>query len=172
VDLTPSRKGALAESAFAFHAARLGFGVSRPLAEGERYDLILDTRPELIRLQCKWGVRRREVIEVHLRSNRWTPNGAISTTYSALEVDAIGIYCAELDRCYLLPIEVVEGRRALHLRLSQPKNNQTTGINWASDYEFGAIAQLGERCHGMAEVVGSSPTSSTPQEPRIARLFS
>jgi hypothetical protein len=26
---------------------------------------------------------------------------------------------------------------------------------------FGAIAQLGERFHGMDEVVGSSPTSST-----------
>ena len=32
----------------------------------------------------------------------------------------------------------------------------------------GAIAQLGERRHGMAEVVGSSPTSSIPASPRDA----
>jgi prevent-host-death family protein len=31
----------------------------------------------------------------------------------------------------------------------------------ASEYELGAVAQLGERCHGMAEVTGSSPVSST-----------
>ena len=30
---------------------------------------------------------------------------------------------------------------------------------------LGAIAQLGERCHGMAEVVGSSPTSSIEEVP-------
>jgi hypothetical protein len=35
---------------------------------------------------------------------------------------------------------------------------------WAALYDVlapGAIAQLGERLHGMQEVVGSSPTSST-----------
>jgi hypothetical protein len=30
----------------------------------------------------------------------------------------------------------------------------------AAQYELGAIAQLGERRHGMAEVEGSSPSSS------------
>ena len=33
--------------------------------------------------------------------------------------------------------------------------------------ERGAIAQLGERLHGMQEVVGSSPTSSTSRSPRV-----
>jgi hypothetical protein len=30
----------------------------------------------------------------------------------------------------------------------------------AADYRLGAIAQLGERLHGMQEVAGSSPASS------------
>jgi hypothetical protein len=150
VDLTPSQKGAVAESAFAFHAARLGLGVSRPLAEGERYDLILDTRPGLIRVQCKWGVRTRQVVAASLRSHRLTSSGRVMTTYSRDEVDAIGIYCDELDSCYLVPIEVVAGRRGLYLRLAPSRNNQKTGINWASSYELGAIAQLGERRAGSA----------------------
>ncbi len=29
-------------------------------------------------------------------------------------------------------------------------------------YSLGAVAQLGERLHGMQEVVGSSPIGSTP----------
>ena len=32
--------------------------VSRPLGD-ERYDLIFDLRPELLRIQCKWAVRAR-----------------------------------------------------------------------------------------------------------------
>ena len=70
-------------------------------------------------------------------------------------------YCQELKRCYWLPIDVVAGRRGFFLRLTPAANNQRAAINYAADYELGAIAQLGERCHGMAEVVGSSPTSST-----------
>ena len=52
----------------------------------------------------------------------------------------------------------------VHLRLIPPKNGQRAALIWAADHQLsGAIAQLGERCHGMAEVVGSSPTGSTPQ---------
>jgi hypothetical protein len=49
----------------------------------------------------------------------------------------------------------------MHLRLRPAVNNQEAAINYADQYDFGAIAQLGERLHGMQEVVGSSPTSST-----------
>ncbi len=62
------------------------------------------------------------------------------------------------------------GRRTqIDLRLAAPKNNQVVGVNRAADFELmatlsrlaGAIAQLGERRHGMAEVTGSSPVGST-----------
>jgi hypothetical protein len=71
----------------------------------------------------------------------------------------------------LIPFEVIDGALQIHLRIAPTKNNQHIGVRrLASHYEFGAklpqislgpIAQLGERCHGMAEVVGSSPTGST-----------
>src|SRR5918999_1829877 len=54
--------------------------------------------------------------------------------------------------------------KAIHLRLAPCRNNQKQSIHWASQYELGAIAQLGERLHGMQEVAGSSPASSTPVE--------
>ena len=43
--LTTDQKGALAEQAIAFEALTHGVGVSRPLGD-ERYDLILDLRPQ------------------------------------------------------------------------------------------------------------------------------
>jgi hypothetical protein len=172
VELTPSQKGAVAETAFAHHATRLGLAVARPVAEGERYDLILDLRPRLLRVQCKWGNCDGAVVTARLSTFRRVRDGGLVTTYSAAEIDAFGLYCASLDRCYVLPIDLVEGHRTIHLRLTPSGNNQTTGINWAAQYELGAIAQLGERSAGSRKVAGSSPASSTPQEPRVARLFS
>jgi hypothetical protein len=54
--LTTNQKGAVAETAIALAALELGIGVYRPLAD-ERYDLILDLRPKLLRVQCKWAAR-------------------------------------------------------------------------------------------------------------------
>jgi prevent-host-death family protein len=57
------------------------------------------------------------------------------------------------------------GRNAVHLRIEPARNNQRASLNWAAAFEFpGAVAQLEERRHGMAEVRGSSPLSSTADE--------
>ena len=43
-ELSTKRRGELAELAFTLKAARLGFGVSRPFGDSERYDAIVDAR--------------------------------------------------------------------------------------------------------------------------------
>ena len=171
--LTPSQKGAIAETAFAAQATKLGLGVLRPLAEGERYDLVLDMRPRLLRVQCKWCRLEEGVVCVNLDTNRRSANGFVRTKYTAAQIDAVGAYCQVLDRCYLLPIGLVAGRRCVHLRLTPSKNNQKLSIHWARDYELGAIAQLGERLSGTQEVAGSSPASSTSEATAtaVASLF-
>jgi PD-(D/E)XK endonuclease len=73
--LTTNQKGAVAEAAVALEAVRLGIGVYRPLGD-ERYDLILDVRPRLIRVQCKWACRHDDVIVVRLYSARRAREGA------------------------------------------------------------------------------------------------
>ena|SRR5215211_2798698 len=171
--LTPGRKGAIAETAFAAHATRLGFEVYRPVAEGGRFDMILVAGKRLLRVQCKWGRRTGGVISVNLNTFRRTKDGYVRTVYTADQVDAIGVYCAALDRCYLLPISLLDGRRGLHLRVDPSKNNQRALVKWAHDYELGAIAQLGERVTGSHEVAGSSPASSTSEATAsaVASLF-
>ena len=154
-------KGAIAETAIAAAAVELGVFVLRPVVEGRRYDLLFDVDHELYRVQCKWARRVGAVLVINLESCRHTPRGYVRTKYDRSEIDAVAAYCQELKRCYWLPIDVVEGMRSISLRLSPAANNQQVAINYAADYEFGAIAQLGERLHGMQEVVGSSPTSST-----------
>jgi antitoxin (DNA-binding transcriptional repressor) of toxin-antitoxin stability system len=162
--LTTNDKGNIAEAAIALEAIKLGIDVLKPLAEHGRYDLVFDFGTQVMRVQCKWGAldRAAGVICVRVGGSRHTPAGYVRSTYSVDEVDAIAVYCEELDETFLVPIDVAEGRSAIRLRIAPPKNAQRACINLASKYRLGAIAQLGERPAGSREVVGSSPTSSTP----------
>ena len=166
--MTTDQKGAIAEIAVAAEAVKLGIDVYRPVAEGGRCDMIFDLETRLLRVQCKWATRRGEVLVINCRSARRCAEGFIRRTYTSEEIDAIAAYSLDLDRCFLIPIRRVEGRPAIQLRLSPSLNNQRRRINWADDFDLaatllahqGAVAQLGERRHGMAEVTGSSPVGS------------
>ena len=159
---SPNLKGNVAELKIAAEAVRLGVDVLRPMTEHGRYDLVFELQGRLLRVQCKWGRLRADTVAVHTSANRLTPAGYVRTPYGEDEIDSLAVYCGKLDSCYLLPAALVAGKHQIRLRLTPPKNGQRAGLNWAADYELsGAIAQLGERRHGMAEVVGSSPTSST-----------
>ena len=166
-------KGAVAEAVITAEAVKRGIVVLKPLVEGRRYDLVFDTGERLLRVQCKWASRKGGVLVVHTRSSRHTPHGYVRCTYDATEVDAIAAYSPATGRCYYLPIAEVAGRFAVHLRLQPAVNNREVAIKYAAQYEFGAIAQLGERRAGSAKVVGSSPTSSTSEATAtaVASLF-
>jgi prevent-host-death family protein len=168
VSTNPNHKGNVAEAQIAAAAIKLGVKVFFPMVEHARYDLVFDIADRLYRVQCKWAGKRNGVIEVGLTGSRYTSRGQVQTVYSQDEVDLIGVYCEQLDNCYLIPIEQVAGRRAVWLRVDPARNHQRACLNWAADYELpGAIAQLGERRAGSAKVVGSSPTSSTFGPPAI-----
>jgi prevent-host-death family protein len=157
-----NHKGNVAELAIATKAAQLGLSVLKPLTEHERYDLVLGIAGRLLRVQCKWASLCDDVIKVRFGCSYHSPTrGYVKTTYGAHEVDAIAVYCHDLDRCYLLPIAAFAGKNTAHLRVGPARNNQRASLHWATEYEFpGAVAQLEERRHGMAEARGSSPLSS------------
>jgi PD-(D/E)XK endonuclease len=166
--LSTDQKGAIAELAIARQAADLGIGVWSAYTV-ERYDLIFDLRPRLVRVQCKWASRHGDVVVVRCYSSRRNRHGLLRTFYSSDEIDAFAAFCADTDRCYYLPLTTFGGRRTIQLRLAPARNHQYAGINWAKDFEFaaklsphGAIAQLGERRRGTPKVAGSSPAGSTP----------
>lgn len=142
--MSSNRKGAIAELAVAKEAAALQIPVLWPLIEHGRYDIGLEVGGQILRIQCKWARKAGEVVKVNLGTSRFTPsNGYVLTTYTADEIDAVAAYCGDLDQCFFLPIDLVAGKREIHLRLSPAKNNQQAAINYASDYEFpGAVAQL------------------------------
>jgi hypothetical protein len=159
--MNSNQKGAIAEQAIALAAIKLGMPVLKPVAEHERYDLALELSGKLLRVQCKWARLEGDVVIVHVARSRTKIGGYIRETYKAHEIDAVAAYCGDPDRVFLLPVTMVADRHTIQLRLAPTKNNQVAGVNSAAEYELGAIAQLEERLHGMQEVEGSSPSSST-----------
>jgi PD-(D/E)XK nuclease superfamily protein len=133
--LTSDQKGAVAEAAIAHAAIELGIGVARPLGD-QRYDLIFDLCPGLLRVQCKWAERQGEVILVRCYSSRRSREGLVRRLYAENEIDAIAAYCPDLSRCYFLPYEIVAGRAQLSLRLEPTQNGQALGVRWGDSFDF------------------------------------
>ena len=166
VPTDPNHKGNVAEAAIALAATKLGIPVLRPLAEHTRYDMAFDLGSRLLRVQCKWAPRRGEVVTVNLMTSRYKPSGEqVRVPYTADEIDAVAVYCEEIDECFLLPIRPLAGRRAVYLRLAPTKNGQRASLNWAAHYRLGAVAQLARASGWQPEGQGfESPQLHLPTD--------
>jgi PD-(D/E)XK nuclease superfamily protein len=161
--LSTNQKGAIAEARIMAAAIELGIPVLKPAVEGLRYDIVFELGTRLVRAQCKWANRVKDVVVIRSRTCRHTPRGYVRTTYTAAEIDGIAAWCPDTRECYFVPIADIEGHAHLSLRLAPARNNQRLLVHWASQYRLGAIAQLGERRRGTPKVAGSSPASSTSE---------
>jgi PD-(D/E)XK endonuclease len=135
--LTANQRGAIAEAEIVAAALKLGIGVFSAVHD-ERYDLIFDLRPKLLRVQCKTAVVSGDVVVIRCYSCRRSAGGLLKRVYTRNEIDAIAAYGAEIDRAFLVPVSRIDGRSHIQLRLRPPKNNQTVGVNWADDFDFAA----------------------------------
>jgi PD-(D/E)XK nuclease superfamily protein len=135
--LTTDQKGALAEAKVAAAALELGIGISKPIAP-LAYDLVFDVGGELVRVQCKWVLTRGDTIELRCRRCRRGRDGLIHRSYEPGTVDAFAGYCRRLDRCFLVPADVVGARVSVQLRVAPTRNNQHRLVNWADDFAFDA----------------------------------
>ena len=166
-----NHKGAIAEAEIAAAAVRLDVPVFTPLSDHGRSDLVLEIGGRLWRVQCKWGRLGPggDVVIVRVGGSWLSPSGYVLSTYTENEVDLFGIYCADLDRSFLMPIDLVAGKHEIRLRLTPARNGQQACTTLADAFAFdGAVAQLGERDTGSVEVRGSSPLSSTsPEGPTV-----
>jgi hypothetical protein len=136
--LTTDQKGAIAELAIAHAAAERGLGVYKPLTDGERSDLIFEVESRLFRVQCRYARVYDDVVRVRCYSTRRAREGLRKRVYRSDEVDLIAVYCAELDRCFLLSGDEFDGRTQVDPRLGTCRNNQRTGVNEASAFDFDA----------------------------------
>ncbi|PYX31754.1 MAG: hypothetical protein DMG80_09600 [Acidobacteria bacterium] len=94
------RTGELAEAAFVVKAASLGYAVSKPWGDSERYDFILDSGPRTWRVQIK--------CTESLNANGYQVQSTYTDQkkkghYTAADIDVLVAYILPLDLWYVVP---------------------------------------------------------------------
>jgi len=110
----------------------LGFAVSIPFGNNQRYDAIVDDGAKLLKAQVKTGrVRNGTVVFDTCSTNGFTGK---HQNYRG-QVDIFLVYCPDNDRYYKIPVEDV-GIKLGSLRFDELKTSRSKGIKWAKDYEI------------------------------------
>jgi len=94
------RTGELAEAAFVVKAAGLGYAVSKPWGDSERYDFILDSGPRTWRVQIK--------CTESLNANGYQVQSTYTDQkkkghYTSADIDVLVAYILPLDLWYVVP---------------------------------------------------------------------
>ncbi len=125
-------KGALSEIKVASRLMERGYTVSKPLFGSARYDLLADDG-RIHRIQCKHGRYRDGVVIFNTAS--YCAFTKVDKVYTSDEIDMFGIYCSSLDEVFLVPVEETPKSKGI-LRVDPPKNGQSKGIRFASEFKL------------------------------------
>jgi hypothetical protein len=144
------RAGTVSELAVATRLMEVGYEVAKPYNAAAPYDLIFITEssngwfrsahPLVKRVQCKTAryVERDSLgTGGYLVFNGYSNGGKSGRGRSGYwgKADYFGVYCGELRKVYLLPVQAFPNGREIRLRVKASRNNQEDGVVWARDYE-------------------------------------
>jgi hypothetical protein len=122
----------------------IGYTVLLPHGDSSRYDLVIeDEDGKFWRIQCKTAFREKGndgsicFSVASLKSRQSGGKISYGRRGYAGEVDYFAVYCHELRKVYLIPIQDANQATRMFLRLDRStKNNQTRGVHFAEDYEI------------------------------------
>ena len=132
-----ARIGLVTHTAVLHKLVSRGLEVLQPLGDHLRYDLAyyLEETAELVRIQCKAG--RYDLHKGCVFFKNFNRSGGRGKRRGYVEdVEYFGVYCAELNKVYLVPVDIATYASEVSLRVDPPKNNQEKKIIWARDYEI------------------------------------
>ncbi len=114
----------------------LGCSISIPFGNSDKYDLIMDVNNRLYKVQCKHSAEcydeNGEVEYVKFKTTWQSHNtqGYSRNKYTPDEIDFFATFYN--DKCYLVPVTECSAHKIL--RVKTPKNGQTKGVSFLSDY--------------------------------------
>jgi hypothetical protein len=109
-------RGNISESLITSRFLELGYVVLMPFGGGHRYDIVVEIDGQFKRIQTKTGRIYKNKLIFNTTSNN---KGYKRKSYHN-EVDYLAVYCPELKKSYLIPVELT-GKSAMTLQLSNPK---------------------------------------------------
>lgn len=140
MELTSKQKGNLTELQCLTAFYEQGCHVSLPYGENSRYDMIVDVRGRLIRVQVKTASIKpntTDAIMFSCRSSHVNSKGVKNVTYTSEEIDYFATFWD--NKCYLVPVQECSVSKTL--RFSLPANGQIKDISFAKDYELSTQLQ-------------------------------
>jgi hypothetical protein len=111
-----------------------GERVLRPMSEHERYDVALDRSGVLYRIQCKTGRYVKGCVLFKACSTHYHRGGR-NRNYVG-QIDAFGIYCPQIGKTYLVPMERMTSKSLASLRVTPQKHNNGKPILNAAEFEI------------------------------------
>ncbi len=132
-----ARIGLAAHTAVLHKLVSKGLEVLQPLGDHLRYDLAYywEETAELIRIQCKAGRYDPDLGCVFFKN--FNRSGGRGTRRSYVgDAEYFGVYCAELNTVYVVPVDIAPYASEVRLRVQPTKNNQEKKVIWARDYEI------------------------------------
>jgi hypothetical protein len=133
-------KGNLTELEVLTYMTRLGYQVSVPFGDRERYDQIWDIHGKLLKVQVKtasWMDESHTAIKFSCRSSQRSHGKTKNTRYQVGEIDYFATFWD--GQCYLVPLEETSNEKVL--RFAPPKNGQVKGITFAEIYKVEEMLQ-------------------------------
>ena len=133
-------KGNITELEVLTYMTKLGYQISIPFGDRERYDQIWDIHGKLLKVQVKtaqWVDESKSAIKFSCRSSQRSHGKIKHTRYQIGEIDYFATFWD--GQCYLVPLEETSNEKIL--RFSPPKNGQIKGITFAETYKVEEMLQ-------------------------------
>ena len=132
----PKRIGNSTELNCISYLYNCGCDILLPYGDCQKYDLIIDYKNHLYRVQCKNAnptYKEDGSIDFITFKTAWESGRQTRTRvhYSKEDIDFFATYFD--GKCYLIPVEETASTLKT-IRFALPKNGQTKGITFAKDY--------------------------------------
>lgn len=100
-------KGDLAELRYAAKLKELGYTILIPFTEGQHYDIVVDTGDDMVRVQVKSSTLIDDDRVKFNCFNSSTSKSGNATYYTKEMIDGLGIYNADTDGYFYIPVEEI-----------------------------------------------------------------
>lgn len=139
--MTTKEQGIIGQAKVLAEFESLGIPVSIPFGDNLPYDLIIDYKGKLYKVQVKTSSQEREgKTEFGIKKNRINTKENYITYYQENEVDFYALYAIKRNKIYLVPFEEA-GTSSIAIRYEYPKRSQT-GIKMEDDYSIEKVLHL------------------------------